>query len=81
MRHVRFFNLDARAAIFLFFFLLHMRLWTLILVICAMLAFYLLERLGLNFSAAFRAFRSWIFGKNRPALLWTRRCKMIDYGR
>lgn len=81
MRTVRFFSVDARAAIFLFFFLLHMRLWTLGLIIFAMLLFYFLERLGLSFSAAFRAFRSWLFGEYRPALIWTRRSKMKDYGR
>jgi len=81
MRDVRFFGVDARAAIFLFFFLFHMRLWTLVLVISALFAFYLLERFGLNFNAAFRAFRCWLFGKNRPAFLWVRRTKMKDYGR
>jgi intracellular multiplication protein IcmT len=81
MRNVRFFSLDARSAIFLFFFLLHMRLWTLVLVIVAMSAFYLLERMGLDFSSAFRAFRCWLFGRIRPALLWTKRNKMKDYGR
>jgi len=81
MREVRFFSIDARASVFLFFFLLHMRLWTLILVVGAMVAFYMLERMGLHFSAAFRAFRCWIFGKIRPAFIWTRRRKMIDYGR
>ena len=81
MRPVRFFAIDARAAGFLFFFLLHMRLWTLILCVSVMVVFWLLERKGLTFDSSIRAGRSWILGGKRPAWLWIRKRSTIDYGR
>ena len=80
MRPARFFGVDARASGSLFFLLLHMRLWTLGIVIFTMVLFYMLERKGLTFNAALRSFRSWLFGKKRPALLWVRRTQIKDYG-
>lgn len=80
MRPVRFFVLDARAAIAFMLFLMHMRLWTLGVAIIVMVLFWLLERKGLTFDAAMRSLRCWFIGNNRPALLWMRRSRMIDYG-
>jgi len=80
MRPVRFFMMDARAAIAFFLFLMHMRVWTLVTAVVVMTIFWILERKGLTFDAAMRALRSWFLGGNRPALLWTRKRRMIDYG-
>jgi len=75
----RFFSLDARAAGSLLLFLLHARLWTFILAIVVMLAFWLLERRGLTFESSLRAFRCWFLGKNRPANNRRARRRWIDY--
>jgi len=44
------------------------------------LIFWGLERKGLSFAAALRAFRVWFIGAYRPAWIYTRRRKMIDTG-
>lgn len=79
-RSIRFFNVDARAAIFLLFFLIHIRLWTLILAVGAMGFFMILERFGLTLPLALRRFRVWLVGRRRPALLKIHRRDFIDYG-
>lgn len=63
----RFWILDARAAIFLALFLIHMRTWTFVLAVLSMFIFYIFERMGLTFAAALRAIRCYILGRNRPA--------------
>lgn len=81
MKHARFlFNVDARAALVLLFFLLHMRLWTLGFVVVTMVVFYILEQRGLSFSAALRAFRYWIVGPNRPRILNMHKSRYVDFG-
>ena len=81
MKHARFvFNTDARAALVLLFFLLHMRLWTFGIVCVTMLVFYVLEQRGLSFSAAIRAARYWIVGPNRPRILNTHKPRYVDFG-
>ena len=80
MKPVRFFALDARAAIFFMLFLVHMRPWTLGTAIVCMFGFWLLERKGLTFDAAMRSFRTWIIGENRPGWLWIRKRRMVDFG-
>lgn len=80
MKVVRFFNFDARAGFFLVLVLVHIRVWTLITLLCVMLVFNLLERKGLTFPAALRALRVWIIGPNRPAWYSTRRNKLTDTG-
>jgi len=76
----RFFSLDARAFFFLFIFMIHIRLWTLITVIVAMLVFWIMERRGLTFEASLRTFRVWILGPRRPATLFTQRRNWVDFG-
>lgn len=76
----RFFFMDARVTIFILLFLLHMRLWTLVLAVIFMILFWLLERRGLTFEAALRAFRSWVLGMRRPACSRTVRRRWVDYG-
>lgn len=80
MRPLRFFAFDAKVAIFLALLLLYPRWITLGMFIVAMILFSILERQGLLFDAALRAFRNWIYGARRPAWLWFRRRKMVDYG-
>ena len=83
MKPARFFALDARAAIPIFLLILptgSARLFIFMFSILAMGAFWWLERLGLTFPAAMRAIRAWILGKKRPAIMWFKRHKMIDYG-
>ena len=76
----RFFFLDARAFVAVLFFLVHARLWTFILVLLLMLAFWVLERHGLTFDSALRAFRRWILGTRRPANSRVARRRWVDFG-
>lgn len=80
MKPVRFFQFDARSAIFLMLVLVHARLWTLELMTVVMVIFWLLERKGLSYAAALRALRVWFTGYYRPAWIYTRRRKMLDTG-
>jgi intracellular multiplication protein IcmT len=80
MKPVRFFALDARAAIPFFILLFHFRMVTLSLTIIFTTAFVILERKGLTFDASLRAFRSWLLGQKRPGWISYRRKKMVDYG-
>lgn len=80
MKPVRFFQFDARASFFLILMLVHARLWTLYLLIAVNLLFWLLERKGLSFASAMRAFRLWIVGNYRPAWVFSRRRKLLDTG-
>ncbi|MDB5478714.1 MAG: putative acetyltransferase [Alphaproteobacteria bacterium] len=67
-RPVRFFTVDYRAGIFVAIFLLHIRLWTFILLLAAMIILFLLERRGLTLPLAMRRIRVWFIGPIRPAL-------------
>lgn len=67
-RPVRFFTIDYRAGIFLFIFLMHIRLWTFLMMIGVMLVLFILERRGLTFTLALRRLRVWFIGPFRPAL-------------
>jgi intracellular multiplication protein IcmT len=80
MKPVRFFQFDARAGFFVVLVLVHARFWTLGLLILVLVIFWILERKGLSFMAALRAFRMWLVGKYRPAWVYTRRRKMLDTG-
>lgn len=80
MRPVRFFALDARAAIPFFITLFHFRPYTVFITVVLTTVFVLLERRGLSFDAALRAFRSWLLGQRRPGWISYRRRRMVDYG-
>ena len=80
MRPVRFFSLDARAALPFFALLVYARPITLVLTIIITMIFSMLERRGLTFSSAMRALRVWIVGQNRPAWVSLRRRRMRDFG-
>ena len=80
MRPVRFFGLDARAAIPFFITLFHFRVVTVFFTIVLTSVFIFLERRGLTFDASLRAFRKWFLGQKRPGWIWLNKKKMIDYG-
>lgn len=80
MRPVRFFNVDARAAIPFFFLLMYARLITLIIAILSTLFFWFLERRGLTLPPAIRSFRSWLVGPTRRGWLSKRQRRLRDYG-
>ena len=80
MRPVRFFNLDARAALPFMVLLVYARPISLALTIIITIVFKVLEGRGLTFSASLRALRVWLVGNTRPGWLSYRRRRMIDYG-
>lgn len=80
MRPVRFFALDARAAIPFFITLFHFRLVTVVLTIMFTTVFVLLEQRGLSFDASLRKFRCWFLGQKRHGWISYNRKKMVDYG-
>lgn len=80
MRPVRFFALDARAAIPYFVLLVYARPVTIFLTLASTVMFYMLEKRGLSFSSAIRAFRSWLVGQRRPGWLGMRRRRFVDFG-
>lgn len=71
---------DYRAGIFLFVFMLHMRLWTLGLMIIAMLILWAVEKRGLSMPVAMRRARLWFVGPYRPALGKVHHRDFRDYG-
>ncbi|MDR3450763.1 MAG: IcmT/TraK family protein [Alphaproteobacteria bacterium] len=76
----RFFALDARAFTFIFLFLVHVRIWTLVVAVTMMLLFWGFERRGLTFEAALRAMRVWMLGSRRPALRGGQPRRWTDFG-
>lgn len=80
MRPVRFFGLDARAAIPYMVLLVYARPITLFLAICSTVVFVMLDKRGLSFDSAMRAFRSWLVGQKRPGWLRMRHRRMLDFG-
>ncbi|NCC22036.1 MAG: type IV secretion protein IcmT [Alphaproteobacteria bacterium] len=80
MRPVRFFGMDARAGIPWFILLFYFRPVSLVLTLLITAVFSFLEKKGLSFSAALRAFRAWLLGQRRPGYFAFRKRKMIDYG-
>ena len=80
MRPVRFFNLDARAALPFFILLFHFRITTLVLTVFITIIFHVLEHFGLPFPCALRSLRVWIVGYNRPAWVSARHRKLKDFG-
>lgn len=71
-RVARFFFMDARAAFPLLLFLLHIRLWTLIVAVSATMFFAILERYGFSFIIFWRWLRTLIVGKRKLASPWWR---------
>lgn len=80
MRPVRFYNMDARAGIPYFFLLIYARLITLVFVIISTILFKFMEKQGLTFPSALRAFRLWLFGDKRYGWTKMRHRTMKDFG-
>lgn len=80
MRPARFFKLDARAALPFCVLLVYFRPVTLFITVLITVTFWWLERKGLTFPAALRAFRVWIVGAKRPAWGLMRRRSARDFG-
>ena len=80
MLPARFFAVDARAAIPFCLLLVYARWSTLILAISSTIIFTLIEKRGLTFPSAMRAFRSWLNGQRRPAWIGLRHRRFVDYG-
>ena len=69
-RPTRFFIFDAKAAFPLLLFLLHIRLWTLIVAVIAMLFFTILNRYGFSVDVFLRWFRALLGGPRKMAITW-----------
>lgn len=80
MRPVRFFGLDARAAIPFIILLFYIRPVTIALTIITTIVFLMMEKRGLPFDAALRTFRTWLLGQKRAAWISYRRRRMVDFG-
>jgi len=80
MLPARFFVFDARASIAFLALLVYARWITLFLTIVSTFLFWFLEKRGLTFPSAIRAFRLWLIGQSRPAWVRLRHRKMVDYG-
>lgn len=79
-RPIRFFQFDGRAGLFVGLVLVHIRLSTIVMLVCALFVFRILEQKGLSFPAAIRRARVYFIGKYRPAWVYTRRRKLLDTG-
>lgn len=80
MRPVRFFNLDARAALPFFLLLVYARWVTLFLTIIFVLFFRTLESRGLTFPSALRSMRVWFIGDRRSSWYSYAHRRMRDFG-
>lgn len=71
-RSPRFFIVDARAAFPIFLFLMHIKMWTGILVIISMTFFWILERYGYTVPVFLRWLRTFAAGPVKLAQPWWR---------
>lgn len=69
-RTARFFIVDAKAAFPIFFFLIHIKLWTFIIAVIAMFFFTVINRFGFSVEVFLRWFRSIIAGPRKMAIPW-----------
>lgn len=79
-RPARFFAIDARACLVVLLFLVHVRLWTFILMIVVLAALGVLERYGMTLPVALRRLRLFFIGNYRPALTKSKTRYFIDRG-
>lgn len=80
MRPVRFFALDARAALPFFVLLVYARPITFAITATVVVFFWLLERRGLTFPSALRSIRVWLVGDRRPGWFAYIHRRMRDFG-
>ncbi len=71
-RSARFFMVDARAAFPLFIFLMHIRMWTAMLVVVSALFFGVIEHYGFTVPVFLRWLRSFFAGSIRSSQPWWR---------
>ncbi len=69
-RSVRFFIWDGKTAFALLLCLLHIRLWTFMIAIAALLFFSLLNRFGFTPEIFVRWLRTTLAGARKPAMMW-----------
>ena len=69
-RAPRFFIVDARAAFPVLLFMAHIRVWTGIVVLIAILFFAAIERYGFTVPVFLRWFRTFIAGRRKLARPW-----------
>jgi intracellular multiplication protein IcmT len=69
-RPAKFFIFDARAAFPMLLFLLHIKLWTFIVAVIAMLFFTLLNRYGFSVIVFLRWLRGALAGRRKFAIPW-----------
>jgi len=69
-RSARFFIVDAQAAFPLLLFLLHIKLWTFVVAVLAMLFFTTLNRFGFSVIVFLRVVRSFLAGKRKNSFPW-----------
>lgn len=71
-RSARFFVVDARAAFPIFLFLMHIRVWTGVLVLVSAIFFGIIEHYGFTVPVFLRWLRSFLAGSVRSARPWWR---------
>lgn len=69
-RSPRFFLIDARAALPVFIFLMHIRPWTAILAVVSMVFFGILEKFGFTVPKFWLWFRCFISGPRKMSIPW-----------
>ena len=69
-RSVKFFFIDGAAAFPMLLFIIHIRLWTFVLAVIAMLFFTILNRYGFSVPVFFRFIRNLAAGKQRTVTPW-----------
>lgn len=69
-RYPRFFVIDARAAFPILLMLMHIRLWTLITAVVAMLFFSVLNHYGFTVAVFGRWLRSFLAGRRKVSAPW-----------
>lgn len=69
-RSVRFFIWDGKTAFPMLLFLLHIRIWTFVVALIAMLFFTVLNRYGFSIDVFLRWFRNLIAGRRKAAIPW-----------
>lgn len=78
-RPARFFFLDVRVGVIILASLIHLRWYTFTLDVIAIALGWYVERIGLGFAGAVRAFREYFAGAYRPALPKHKIRGLVDY--
>ncbi|HEY1097011.1 MAG TPA: IcmT/TraK family protein [Alphaproteobacteria bacterium] len=79
-RPARFFGVDARACLVVLLFLVHIRVWTLVLMVVVLALSFILERFGMTLPVAMRRVRLFCAGPYRRALVKSSTRRFTDRG-